>query len=248
MERWKDENGTEKGGYFAAATHSEDSPPVTDGVGAKMSSHGCLLACILAAALAGNNVSALMERSTERNCSINPPYLPVTVVDTTLRLTALRATMKPHSLAAYIIPSADAHLVGLCGTVVVTETKAVLWTDSRYWVQAERQMDCNWMLERDSSISTIAAWLLAEFPRGGKIGFDPFVFTPRRTWQMKVEEIRVEMAMNPYKPTALLLSALDETACKKPMELIGLFNLRGNDIPHNPFFYSYTLLTMQEIM
>jgi hypothetical protein len=29
--------------------------------------------------------------------------------------------------------------------------------------------------------------------------------------------------------------------------LSGLFNLRGNDIPHNPFFYSYTLLTMEEI-
>ena len=27
----------------------------------------------------------------------------------------------------------------------------------------------------------------------------------------------------------------------------GLFNLRGNDIPYNPFFYSYTLLTMDEI-
>ena len=27
----------------------------------------------------------------------------------------------------------------------------------------------------------------------------------------------------------------------------GLFNMRGNDIPYNPFFYSYTLLTMDEI-
>lgn len=28
---------------------------------------------------------------------------------------------------------------------------------------------------------------------------------------------------------------------------LGLFNLRGNDIPYNPFFYSYTLLTMDHI-
>lgn len=35
------------------------------------------------------------------------------------------------------------------GTAVVTQTKATLWTDSRYWVQAERQMDCNWELEKD---------------------------------------------------------------------------------------------------
>lgn len=32
---------------------------------------------------------------------------------------------------------------------MVTQTKAALWTDSRYWVQAERQMDCNWELEKD---------------------------------------------------------------------------------------------------
>lgn len=35
-----------------------------------------------------------------------------------------------------------------------------------------------------------------------------------RTWQMKVEHIRTLIRDNPYGPTALLLSALDETACK----------------------------------
>lgn len=27
--------------------------------------------------------------------------------------------------------------------------KAVVWTDSRYWTQAERQMDCNWELHKE---------------------------------------------------------------------------------------------------
>ena len=40
-------------------------------------------------------------------------------------------------------------------------------------------------------------------------------------------------------PTALLLSGLEETAW--------LFNLRGDDIPYNPVFYSYTLLTATNI-
>ncbi|KAJ3587496.1 hypothetical protein NHX12_011093 [Muraenolepis orangiensis] len=307
-------------GYFAA-THSEDSP-VTDrlcqdvfrwlAVGLRPGSSGrgtpstltfstvrldtieSVTSCFR---VSGNSVAALTEGSTERDCSKSPPYLPVTVVNTTLRLQALRAALVPHDVVAYIVPAEDAHLseytaprdariafmtgfTGSAGTTVVTATKAVLWTDSRYWVQAERQMDCNWKLERESSIGKICDWLLAEFPEGGKIGFDPFVFSlktheyynvnllpgsllltsipdnlvdgvwtdrppvpaynlTRRTWQMKVESIRREMADYPYKPTALLLSALDETAW--------LFNLRGNDIPHNPFFYSYTLLTMQEI-
>lgn len=40
-----------------------------------------------------------------------------------------------------------------------------------------------------------------------------------RTWQVKVEQMRKMMEDNPYRPTALLLSALDETACKfmKPL-------------------------------
>ncbi|KAG7224759.1 hypothetical protein INR49_013471 [Caranx melampygus] len=233
-----------------------------------MPSPGWLLALTLSlAALAGNAVGAIAYERTERNCSLSPP-------------------------SEYIAPR-DARMAfmtgftGSAGTAVVTKTKAALWTDSRYWVQAERQMDCNWELEKDVSISSIAEWLISEVPQGGQIGFDPFLFSLKtqesyelnlessnrslksiplnlvdqvwtnrppvppdtitrlpdrviqRSWQMKVEQIRTQMKDNPYEPTALLLSALDETAW--------LFNLRGNDIPYNPFFYSYTLLTMNEI-
>uniref|UniRef100_A0A8C2F0N4 X-prolyl aminopeptidase (aminopeptidase P) 2, membrane-bound n=1 Tax=Cyprinus carpio TaxID=7962 RepID=A0A8C2F0N4_CYPCA len=232
---------------------------------------------------------------SERNCSAIPPYLPPTAVNTTLRLRDLRASMIPLNISAYIIPATDAHLVTskdcqkwkviLRGTAVITQNKAVLWTDSRYWIQAERQMDCNWELQRDASIRSITNWLILEIPEGDQVGFDPFLFSvgeqtdtnlapagrilksipdnlvdkiwtgrpplppdnPIRlpdnvigvTWPMKVDQIRAQISDNPYKPTAVLLSALDETAW--------LFNLRGNDIPFNPFFYSYTLLSMDEI-
>lgn len=33
---------------------------------------------------------------------------------------------------------------------------------------------------------------------------------------MKVDHIRAQISDNPYKPTAVLLSALDETACEHP--------------------------------
>uniref|UniRef100_A0A8C9VKX9 X-prolyl aminopeptidase (aminopeptidase P) 2, membrane-bound n=1 Tax=Scleropages formosus TaxID=113540 RepID=A0A8C9VKX9_SCLFO len=222
-------------------------------------------------------------------------YLPPTVVNSTRQLQGLRLEMSALKIHAYIIPGTDAHLseyiaprdarrawmtgfTGSAGTAVVTQTRAVLWTDSRYWVQAERQMDCNWELERDSSVMSIAQWLIQEVPPGQQIGFDPFLFSidtfrafhdhlaPANrvlksiadnlvdklwegrpeippdnltSWQQKVDEIRERMMENPYEPTAVLLSALDETAW--------LFNLRGNDIPYNPFFYSYTLLTLDNI-
>uniref|UniRef100_A0A3P9LKD4 Xaa-Pro aminopeptidase 2 n=1 Tax=Oryzias latipes TaxID=8090 RepID=A0A3P9LKD4_ORYLA len=256
------------------------------------------------AALTVTSVGAAANKQAERNCSLTPPYLPSTAVNTSLQLQKLREQMQSFRISAYIIPGTDAHLseyiasrdarlafitgfTGSAGTAVVTQSKAVLWTDSRYWVQAERQMECNWELEKDASISSVAEWLMSELPPGSPVSFDPFLFSletyqhyasylessslhlePKavnlvdvvwedrpplssesifrlpdrvinRSWQMKVQEIRNLMMEDLNKPTALLLSALDETAW--------LFNLRGNDIPYNPFFYSYTLLTLNEI-
>lgn len=263
-----------------------------------------MLPWLLALSLATLTGLTVGYGGTERNCSISPPYIPSTAVNSTLQLQNLRKKMVTSSIAAYIIPGTDAHLSeyiaprdarmtfmtgfkGSAGTVVVTRTKAALWTDSRYWVQAEREMDCNWGLQKDVSVASIVQWLIAELSKGDLIGFDPFLFSLKkqeeydihlessdltlkpvpsnlvdevwtnrpplppdnllrlpdrviqRSWQEKVQDIRKQMTENPYKPTALLLSALDETAW--------LFNMRGNDIPYNPFFYSYTLLTKDAI-
>ncbi|NXG43372.1 XPP2 aminopeptidase, partial [Psilopogon haemacephalus] len=59
------------------------------------------------------------------------------------------------------------------------------------------------------------------------------------SWQEKVAGIRQQMEQHSRDPTAVLLSGLEETAW--------LFNLRGDDIPYNPVFYSYTLLTHTSI-
>ncbi|XP_069319628.1 xaa-Pro aminopeptidase 2 [Eulemur rufifrons] len=261
----------------------------------------CPWLVVLCAYAWGYPEPADLGREDVRNCSINPPYLPVTVVNTTVRLTALRQQLQTQNLSAYIIPDTDAHMseylgtadkrhswitgfTGSAGTAVVTMEKATLWTDSRYWTQAERQMDCNWELHKQVGTTPIATWLLTEIPAGGRVGFDPFLLSidswnsydlafqgsdrqlvsitvnlvdlvwgserpllPNQpiyalqeaftgsTWQEKVSDIRSQMQKHSKAPTAVLLSSLDETAW--------LFNLRSSDIPYNPFFYSYTLLT-----
>ncbi|XP_075428941.1 xaa-Pro aminopeptidase 2 [Ascaphus truei] len=242
---------------------------------------------------------------TVRNCTINPPYIPSTAKITTQLLNSIRQQMTDYNISAYIIPATDAHLgeyiaerekrrvwltgfTGSSGTAVVTLTRAAVWTDSRYWIQAEREMDCNWELQKTLSGSAIVEWILEELNTGDVIGFDPFLFSiddwemyskllqdsgrilhsiPNNlvdlvwgnqrpalpdtdiyslsnefigsTWQEKVSDIRSQMNKHSQKPTAVLLSALEETAW--------LFNLRGQDIPYNPFFYSYTLLTVDSI-
>ncbi|NXL64528.1 XPP2 aminopeptidase, partial [Chordeiles acutipennis] len=244
---------------------------------------------------------AASARTDIRDCSTDPPYLPPTATNTTARLAALRATMRAHGVHAYIVPSTDAHMseyiaerdsrlgwltgfTGSSGTGVVTQDKAALWTDSRYWTQAERQLDCNWELQRTTWVKSIGLWILEAVPVRGNISLDPFLFSidswnsysqalhgsgrtllPIETnlvdqvwgderpppptsqiyslpaeftgssWQEKVAGIRQQMEQHVRRPTAVLLSGLEETAW--------LFNLRGDDIPYNPVFYSYTLLT-----
>ncbi|HEY0199095.1 MAG TPA: aminopeptidase P family protein [Rhodanobacter sp.] len=73
------------------------------------------------------------------------------------RLAALRSAMQKHGVAAVLVPSADPHLSeylpehwqarawlsgfdGSAGTLIVTADHAGLWTDSRYFSQAEQQL------------------------------------------------------------------------------------------------------------
>lgn len=74
------------------------------------------------------------------------------------RLSALRLFLKDHGLNGWIVPTADPHLseyvdehyafrkwlsgfTGSAGSLLVTQDAAALITDSRYWVQAEQQLE-----------------------------------------------------------------------------------------------------------
>ncbi|MEO9078006.1 MAG: aminopeptidase P family N-terminal domain-containing protein, partial [Rhodanobacter sp.] len=73
------------------------------------------------------------------------------------RVAALRAAMHQHGVAAVLVPTADPHLseylpehwqarawlcgfTGSAGTLIVTPDQAGLWTDSRYFSQAEHEL------------------------------------------------------------------------------------------------------------
>jgi len=47
-------------------------------------------------------------------------------------------------------------LLYITGTAVITETKAAMWTDGRYYLQARAEMDDNWLLMKDGTFSTFA--------------------------------------------------------------------------------------------
>ena len=78
-------------------------------------------------------------------------------MDTNLKIKSLRKIMKSQQISTYMIGTADPHqseyppqywasrewitgFTGSAGTAVITSNHAGLWTDSRYYLQAEHEL------------------------------------------------------------------------------------------------------------
>jgi Xaa-Pro aminopeptidase len=121
-------------------------------------------------------------------------------------LKKLRSLMRnlnyvPEVLHAYVIPSCDAHqseyiadcdkrrqfmtgFSGSSGTAIVTHDDAALWTDGRYFLQAEKQLDPNWRLVKDGvpGSPSQSEWLCKVLPPNSRVGVDPFLI-PFSSWK-----------------------------------------------------------------
>ncbi|CAG2171919.1 unnamed protein product, partial [Oppiella nova] len=73
---------------------------------------------------------------------------------------------------------------GSAGTALITQKEALLWTDGRYFLQAEKQLDHNWALMKDAipGTPTQGEWLCKKLPSGSRVGVDPFVIS-YETWK-----------------------------------------------------------------
>lgn len=114
------------------------------------------------------------------------------------RLAALRAQMKNNGIDTAIIPQADPHMSeyiashwqarrwlsgfnGSAGTLVVpASAPAMLWTDSRYFLQAEAQLEgseIQLMKEGLPETPTIEEWLTAHLQAGATVGVDGMLYS-----------------------------------------------------------------------
>ncbi len=104
----------------------------------------------------------------------------------------LRREMEREGIDIYIVPTSDFHqseyvgdyfkarefltgFTGSAGTAVFTREKAGLWTDGRYFLQAEEQLRGTGIeLYRmgEPGVETIPEFLARELPCGGCLGFD----------------------------------------------------------------------------
>ena len=63
---------------------------------------------------------------------------------------------------------------GSSGLCVVTQTAALMWTDGRYYLQAERQLEAGWeMRKMEPGVQQYFEYLAAELKSGQVIGVDP---------------------------------------------------------------------------
>lgn len=108
------------------------------------------------------------------------------------RIAKLRQQMKQNHIDAYIIPSADYHqseyvgeffktrafitgFTGSAGTAIITQNEAGLWTDGRYFIQAERELLHSEIQLHKIGVSnalTIDVFLSTTLPQRGSLGFD----------------------------------------------------------------------------
>ncbi|MDH5828070.1 aminopeptidase P family protein [Sphingobacterium faecium] len=108
------------------------------------------------------------------------------------KLAAIRSLMKDQGVDGYIIPSSDPHIseylperykciawtsgfTGSAGTLVITQDFAGLWTDTRYFVQANEQLagsGFELVKLKIQGNAEYADWLGEHLPQGAKVAFD----------------------------------------------------------------------------
>lgn len=207
------------------------------------------------------------------------------------KLDKLRGLMRRERISVFVILSGDEHsseyvaeadrriayftgFTGSAGTAIVGLDFAELATDSRYHLQAKRQLSSDWTVRKLGNPG-IVGWEDALAAQKGRVGIDPkttpfdvaeslrakdidvvpvpdlivelwgssrpqlpdepiwqlpLKFTGE-TWKSKIERVRNVLG----DVDALLLYSLPDIAW--------FFNLRGGDVPYNPLFKAFTVVT-----
>ena len=108
------------------------------------------------------------------------------------RIEKIRDLMKEKNIYAYIVPSSDYHqseyvgdyfkarefmsgFTGSAGTLIVSMDEVGLWTDVRYFIQAEQELKHSGIKlfkMGEEGVPTIEEYLLEKLPKNSTLGFD----------------------------------------------------------------------------
>lgn len=132
------------------------------------------------------------------------------------RLAALRKAMKEQGIDFYMIPTADFHnseyvneyfkvreyfcnFTGSNGTLLVWREGAGLWTDGRYFIQAEKELEGTTVTlfrMQDEGVPTIIEFLQQNMKQGQTLGFDGRIISTAqgKEYEKKLAEKEIHFA------------------------------------------------------
>ena len=174
--------------------------------------------------------------------------------------------MKANGVEALIVPTDDPHgseyladhwqcrrwltgFTGSAGDAVVTQDEALLWTDSRYWLQAEEQLaDTEFCLMRETVDVSIEEWLKQKGLKGYRSFEEPFdeIWKDRpalpltRAWHLE-DEIAGETAESKLRRLNRWLTdnSRESVLVSDLSEVCWLLNIRADDIAFTPFIICF---------
>ncbi|MCW0478088.1 aminopeptidase P family protein [Riemerella anatipestifer] len=137
----------------------------------------------------------------------------------TEKLGALRSKMEEYNIDAFVVYSADPHMseylpeewqervwltgfTGSAGFVVVTKSKAALWTDGRYFVQAPQELagsGIELMKEGVEGTPNYIDWIASQIPQNGKVAVNALA-TAHANWvdlENKLEQQHISLVNQP---------------------------------------------------
>ncbi len=141
------------------------------------------------------------------------------------RVEKLRVRMEEEGLHAYIIPSTDPHqseyvadhwksrewisgFTGSAGKIVVTLYDAALWTDSRYFLQGEEQLQgtgIELMKQGMPGVPNVVEWIISKLEPGKIVGCDGANFSLMAMRSLKQEmenaHLKVDYSKDLFKET-----------------------------------------------
>jgi Xaa-Pro aminopeptidase len=181
------------------------------------------------------------------------------------RLAALRAELKRRDLTGFVVPRADEHqgeyvprhsqrlawltgFSGSAGLAIVLADRAAIFIDGRYTLAVRGQVDTDAFVPHQIPEQSPETWITESLPKGGKLGFDPWLQTvdgherfARACQRAGAEFVPVDSnpvdAVWPDRPPAPLAPVLPhpdefagESSAAKRTRIAGAVKAKGADV------------------
>lgn len=89
---------------------------------------------------------------------------------------------------------------GSAGTAVVTLNSAALWVDGRYHLQADQQLDCQWIVMKSGQdqVPSISEYLKSILSSGDRVGADPKLVSADQwlEWRSELGKLSINKSKN----------------------------------------------------